>query len=184
MRQVNAQCGIALVTSLLLLLVVTIFALSMFRSYGVQEKIAGNVREKQRALQAAESAQSLAEWWLAGGSSNVNAPVVCGGAPQNVTSVAGNGLIQVCSNALHNAASANWPTGFLYSPGGQMNNGLNTDPSYFALPQFYISDTGAGAAGGEVYRVNALGYGGTANAVAVVESTISMTTKVKDLGGQ
>ncbi len=32
----------------LLLVVVTIIALSMFRSFGIQEKIAGNMREKQR----------------------------------------------------------------------------------------------------------------------------------------
>ena len=36
----------------------------MFRSFGMQEKIAGNMREKQRALQAAVSAEQYAEWWL------------------------------------------------------------------------------------------------------------------------
>jgi len=56
--------GIALVTSLLLLLIITILALSMFRSFGSLEKIAGNLREKDRALHAAESAQQYAEWWL------------------------------------------------------------------------------------------------------------------------
>ena len=61
-----AQRGVVLVSSLLLLIVVTIIALSMFRSFGIQEKIAGNVREKQRALQAAESAQVYAEVWLTG----------------------------------------------------------------------------------------------------------------------
>ena len=66
------QHGVVLVTSLLLLLVVTIMALSMFRSFGIQEKIAGNVREKQRAVQAAVSAQQYAEWWLGAKS---NAPV-------------------------------------------------------------------------------------------------------------
>ena len=56
-----------LISSLLLLLVVTILAVAIFRSYGVEEKIAGNQREKQRALHAAESAQQYAEWWLSSG---------------------------------------------------------------------------------------------------------------------
>ena len=65
----HLQRGVVLVSSLLLLLVVTIMALSMFRSFGIQEKVAGNMREKQRALQAAESAQEFAEQWLIANSS-------------------------------------------------------------------------------------------------------------------
>ncbi len=68
-----AQTGIVLVSSLLLLLVVTIMALSIFRSFGIQEKIAGNTREKQRALQGAISAQQFAESWIAFSISVTNA---------------------------------------------------------------------------------------------------------------
>ena len=39
------QRGVALVTSLLLLVIITILALSMFRSFGTQEKIAGNLEK-------------------------------------------------------------------------------------------------------------------------------------------
>ncbi len=60
----GGQRGVALVTSLLLLLIITIVALSMFRGLGTQERIAGNVREKERALHAAVTAQQYAEWWL------------------------------------------------------------------------------------------------------------------------
>ncbi len=77
----SAQRGIVLVSSLLLLLVVTIMALSMFRSFGIQEKIAGNMREKQRALQAAVSAQQYAEWWLSNNSST--SPTAACTAPMN-----------------------------------------------------------------------------------------------------
>ena len=66
-----------LVSSLLLLLVVTIVALSMFRSFGIQEKIAGNMREKQRALQAAVTAQQFAEVWLANNGGNPSSAVAC-----------------------------------------------------------------------------------------------------------
>src|SRR5712675_1995916 len=60
----SAQRGVALISSLLLLIIITILALSMFRSFGTQEKIAGNLREKDRALHAAASAQQYGEWWL------------------------------------------------------------------------------------------------------------------------
>src|ERR1700692_1127726 len=61
------QRGLVLVTSLLLLVVVTLLAVGMFRSFGLDEKIAGNVREKQRAVSAAETAEQFAEYWLASG---------------------------------------------------------------------------------------------------------------------
>ncbi len=64
MITVKSQRGMVLVTSLLLLLVVTMLAVSMFRSMGLDEKIAGNMRDKQRALNAAETAEQYAENWL------------------------------------------------------------------------------------------------------------------------
>ncbi|HTX24264.1 MAG TPA: PilX N-terminal domain-containing pilus assembly protein, partial [Steroidobacteraceae bacterium] len=64
----TAQAGMVLISAMLLLLIITILAVSMFRSFGVQEMVAGNVREKQRALHAAEAAQQYAEWWLSNNS--------------------------------------------------------------------------------------------------------------------
>src|SRR5271170_6586387 len=90
----SEQRGVVLVSSLLLLLVVTIIALAMFRSFGIQERIAGNMREKQRALQAAVSAQTYAEQWLIGNAAT-SAPVVCN-ALLNANALQG----QICSNQL------------------------------------------------------------------------------------
>jgi len=52
------QRGVALISSLLLLIIITILRFSMFRSFGTQEKIAGNLREKRRALQCRGGAHS------------------------------------------------------------------------------------------------------------------------------
>ena len=38
------QRGVALITSLLLLMIITIIALSMFRGFAIQERVAGNLR--------------------------------------------------------------------------------------------------------------------------------------------
>jgi len=166
----------ALITALLLLIVVTIMALSMFRSYGIQERIAGNTRDKQRAINAAVSAQQFAEYWL----TTTPAPVaaVC-------TGVVPDSIGQVCSNALAVPESVPWASSVTYtqftsnSINGVSNtiNAINATPgSYYQPPSFYITDLGPNAGTpGEVYQINAIGYGGTANTVAVVESTFLIT---------
>jgi type IV pilus assembly protein PilX len=194
------QQGMALVSSMLLLLIVTILVVTMFRSFGIQEKIAGNVREKERALHAAESAEQYAEWWLTFGNNLVTGAVTCG-APQ-LNANAGEG--QICSNTLAlrgaqptlniNVTQVPWtiagpgggpvgvtflPTGMTIGAGGTSNN-----PLYFATPVYYIADVGVAADGqGEAYQIDAVGYGGSTNAVAVVESTYEVAKGVQNLGG-
>jgi type IV pilus assembly protein PilX len=168
----------ALITALLLLIVVTIMALSMFRSYGVQERIAGNTRDKQRAINAAESAQQYAEYWLT--SAAAPAAAVCVPGPAIPDAIG-----QVCSNPLAVPESLPWASSVAYTqftaPGGNgisntINAGNNaTQGTYFQTPSFYIYDLGPNGSG-EVYQIDALGYGGTANTVAVVESTYLVTS--------
>jgi Tfp pilus assembly protein PilX len=58
--------------------------------------------------------------------------------------------------------------------------GLGT---YTALPRVYVSYLGSSASGaGNIYQVDAVGYGGSANTVAVVESTYLVTSGVRNLG--
>jgi type IV pilus assembly protein PilX len=183
----TAQRGIVLVSSLLLLLVVTIIALSMFRSFGIQEKIAGNTREKQRALQAAMSAQQYAEWWLSSNGAT-SAPVAC------TTPLLNANLVQpqICSNKLPSVVAdvtqVPWggttaKIGVTYTPTNMQisstPNNTILNPSYYDAPTFYISDMGASFdpnIPGEIYQIDAVGYGGNANTVAVVESTYAVYT--------
>jgi type IV pilus assembly protein PilX len=190
----NAECGMVLISSLLLLIVVTIIALSMFRSFGIQEKIAGNMREKQRALSAAVSAQQFAENWLMANATQ--APVDCTAGLLN-----GNGGFgQICSNVTklsamvpnNDVTNVPWtngggligvtflPTGMLLSNNPSVSTGL-TNPTYYGAqgPTFYISDMGPSVdptIPGEIYMVDAYAYGGTAATVAVVESTYAVYT--------
>ena len=188
----RTQRGMVLVSSLLLLIVVTLIALAMYRSFGIQEKIAGNVREKQRALQSAESAENFAENWL----ENNSAGVVS--APCTSALNANTGLIQICSNTLPQAMLPNtpgtlpWPVAgtTTYSPSISMSVGVasvnaaavdaaNYYGTYASDPSFYISDMGTStdpAYPGEVYQIDAVGYGGTMTTVAEVESTYVVYT--------
>lgn len=175
------QHGIALISSMLLLLVATIMALSMFRSYGIQERIAGNTREKQRALNAAISAQQFAEYSL-----SINAPSVAAACGAGFVS---STIGEICNNPLPDFTAVPWPRGVIYTPFGgnsipghtnkisdRGSTAIGEIGTYYKSPTFYITDLGAytlpatGTAG-RMYQINALGYGGTADAVAVVEST-------------
>jgi type IV pilus assembly protein PilX len=186
-EQVRArQHGMALISSLLLLVVVTILALSMFRSFGVEEKIAGNVREKQRALHSAESAQEYAEWWLTQPGNVVPATTCTALLSANLNEG------QICDAPLVNLnnhqalATVPWPTiGVTINPNNDLSvSQIASTGSYYSTPQFYIYDAGPSLAGlGEVYQIDALGYGATANAVAVVESMFAVSSGIKDLGG-
>jgi len=94
--------GYTLIVGLLLLLVLTLFAVGMFRSFGLQEKIAAATRDKQRALEAAQSALQYGEWWLAQG--NGGNGVACSGVNN------GNTLtnMRVCTTALSTPTTLPW----------------------------------------------------------------------------
>ena len=193
--QPSSERGIALVTSMLLLLIITILALSMFRSFGALEKIAGNIREKDRALHAAVSVQQYAEWWLTqpAGSIAASAPVTCTvGAPLN----ANVGQGQICTKATSLASlgidpmqQLPWPATYVqYTPTGMgtpTQAGTNgNDPPFAWTPGFYIVDLGLAAdAAGEAYQVTAFSSGGTNGTVAVVESTYEVQQGVVNRGG-
>jgi len=103
-RSVPHQRGMALIAGLLLLLVVTILGIGMFRSFGMQARIAGNTREKQRALHAANDAQAYAEWWVSQpGGGNATLGSTCDKTVQvtnPATHITDPTLVQVCSNQL------------------------------------------------------------------------------------
>jgi type IV pilus assembly protein PilX len=173
------QRGMVLVTALLLLVVVTLLAVSMFRSFGLDEKIAGNVREKQRALSAAETAEQYAEYWLSNGNSSTGI---------NCNSLVSSSAGQVCSNALASPISTPWTVGinYLYAPTTATTLNISTTGgmgTYAHAPTFYIQYLGSSATG-TLYQIDAVGYGGSPDSAAVVEATyaISTSTQCKSCG--
>jgi len=181
----ETQRGMVLVTALLLLIVVTILAVGLFRSFGLDEKIAGNVREKHRAVNAAETAEEYAEWWLASGNAGAGTGITC--TPPLVSAATG----EVCSNVLTNAASLPmpWSSGVTYAAPPSMaitptNGGPTGQNSYYYPPTFYISYLGLTPNGlGTLYQIDAAGYAGSPDTTAVVESTYLVQQSVRDLGG-
>jgi type IV pilus assembly protein PilX len=163
-----ADSGFVLFGALMMLILLTMLGLTMANSFGLQEFIAGNQREKTKAFEAADAALNYAEWWLnqpgnaimgANCSGVVNAPIVC-------------------SNALDAAsvATVNWTAGgnavgSTYTPTNMTISTTGGIGSYYAVPKYYIYYLGASPnTGNYMYQITALGYGGNANAVAVVQS--------------
>jgi len=182
-----SERGMVLVTSLLMLVVVTILAIGLFHAFGLDEKIAGNTREKQRALQAAVSAEQYAEWWLVNGTSVANTN--CTGT---VLASVGQVCVNVLTTSVANVAVVPWVIGgntvqVTYTPPG-MNIAASGAGNYYTSPAYYISYLGVGlganSIAGNVYQIDALGYGGSPNTAAVVESTfIVQTSSTSDRGG-
>ena len=196
-----AQRGVALVTSLILLVIITILALSMFRSFGTQERIAGNMREKERAVHAATSAQQYAEWWLTQGvNGSPGSAVQCPAGLLAASATLGEICLQTPQQQLGLAlmtgtlGATGWGIGMTYTPPGMafgnasvaINNasGANSAP-YFASPGFWITDLGAAfdAPGAEAYQIDAYAFGSAQSTVAIVESYYEVIPGVTNLGG-
>jgi type IV pilus assembly protein PilX len=174
--------GMALVSALLLLVVMTVLGVAMFRSFGTLERIAGNTREKQRALSAATSAQTFGEWYLMS-SGGINAT---DGTACPAGAVTAPATVQVCSTVLANASKpSSWPSWMNYTPptmpvGGSA--GVGVADNYILAPAFYIAFLGGkfendqlGGTQTNTYQIDAAGYAGSANSVAVAESAYNVS---------
>jgi type IV pilus assembly protein PilX len=191
----RGQRGMVLITALLLLVIVTVLALAMFRGVGLEARIAGNVMDKQRALQAANAAQQYAEQWLLTNAAPtpdaaISSWVDCSSTPFTA------GTPQICVNGLPSLTSSgnvttvpwNSSSGVLgtsYNPGGTLTQGTTGGANvYYGLPVIYISyagtDKAVGTAGFD-YTIDAWSYAGSQNTVAEVESTYRIRYKVRTL---
>lgn len=185
--------GMVLITTILLLVVVTLLALAMLRGVGLETRIAGNVMDKQRALNAATSSEDYAEEWLV---NNVNSTpqTVC----SNATFTTGNALA-ICSNILSlstdalSAAVVPWniggaAVGYPYNPASGSGSLFTTSGgpnSFAAAPTVYIGYLGHDMTNPNNidYQIDAWSYGGGTGTVAVVESTYQIRYTAVGGGG-
>lgn len=174
--------GVILVVGLLFLLAIVLLSLAMVRSYGMQEKLAGNTRDKQRSFEAAQNALAYGEWWLSSsGSGSVS--TTCSTPNNPIASVT------VCSNPLANPSNTPWAAWTTYQPANmqvQAGGGIGAsgDINYQAAPGLYISYVGLTLDGkGALYQVNAFSSGGSYETMSVVQSIYKLQTASKDLGG-
>lgn len=70
-ESIRRQQGVTLLVGLIMVLLITIVGMSAIRSSGLQEQMAGNLRDRNVAFQAAEAALREGESFVAGGQVNV-----------------------------------------------------------------------------------------------------------------
>ncbi len=192
-RHPRRDLGMVLITSLLLLLVVTLLALAMFRGVGLENRIAGNVLDKQRALQAATSTDVYAEQWLVNNEPSTTA-VTCS------ASTFSGAAPPICLNTLtsvtgETALDVPWSVGYSYNPSTTVTGATTLFPigttnlpaNYYGAPTFYISYLGTDATynylKAQDYQIDAWSYGGSNSTVAVVESIYQIRPLAAGGGG-
>ena len=100
----SSQHGVALITGLIFMVVLTLIAITAARMAGLEERMSGNMRDRSLAVQAAEMALRDAERDIRGGAGTTRTPPISG--LTNFVSACTNGL---CYNGnLGNANGVDW----------------------------------------------------------------------------
>lgn len=157
----ETQRGVALITGLIFMVVLTLLVIAAMRTTILEEKMAGNARDINLAFQSAEAALRAGEQVLNGAS----LPAFASTGPY---------LTQGSRNDAYWLSTHNWTTNSV--PYGSVPNGVAVAPSFVVeelasvpIPGFSkkagpLSETG-------YFKVTARGVGGNANTVVIVQST-------------
>ena len=176
--RLERQQGAALITGLILLIVMTLIAVTGMQTTTLEEKMAGNMRNQDLAFQASEAGLRDGEALLS--PANISdRPETCSSAPCNCTTSSCN----VWEQNLYDATDFGqqieswWTTNGqeLGTSGTQDLAEVKEDPRYIIQelefkPDSFVRGTGL-PQGRHYYRITARGKGGTDTSVAIVEST-------------
>ncbi len=168
--------GAALVVGLLILLVITIIGLSSMRSTLLEERMAGNLRDRARAFEAAEAALRAAEGWLL---SQGSRPLTNSGSPYEVWTA--NGPDPDTSNAtpwwFENTIDAAWWSSNARSHSYYL---LPSTPGYVVEEMQFVPDSGTlnigtGTTTGRwFYRITARATGADSATEVLLQSTYAV----------
>ncbi len=168
--------GAALLVSLVVLLVLTILGVTAAQTTTLQERMAGNMRDKSIAFQAAEATLRFGEGWIQqkveeGDRPSPVAKSKCSAAPCDVYEN---------DTFTDPEKDATWSsnTSFMRPDGASDGPDLEqtaTQPQYFIEQQQFVPDslnTGGGQRKGRTYyRITARAEGTTESGVSVLSST-------------
>ena len=174
-RPANRQHGVALITGLIFLVVLTLISVTAARMSSLEERMTGNMRDRSLAMQAAEMALRDAERDIRGGAGITRAPAISGLTNFNAACTAG-----LCYNGpAGNASGTNWTTTPVWSL--PMVNNMTAAPSIAygtytgaignvvlsAQPRYIIEGIEKNGSGTTVYyyRITVRAQGANANTV-------------------
>jgi type IV pilus assembly protein PilX len=163
------QNGFILIISLIFLVIISMLGIAMFSGVTMDEKMSGNLREKNRSLDAAQTTLNAVQGWLTIRSNimmgnSVNIGVAC---TTSTTQPA------ICSNALTDPTQPDlWPFSATYQPPGMSVSALGGVNTYSANTKYHIRflgyDDGNPLVG--LYQITAAAYGGDSTAISVVRA--------------
>lgn len=168
------QQGVALVMALVFLLLLTLIGISALNTTSLEEKMAGNVKDRNLAFQATESALNLAESWIY---AQIGKPVF----PNN-----SSGLYLPSTTVTYNWDGVNWSGSNVVTypntptaSGSGMLGKINTQPKYIIEDMGETQESGGSltmetryrSKGTTILRITARGTGGTDAAVVMLQST-------------
>lgn len=175
----HRQQGVALIMALVFLVILTIMGLAAMGTTSLEEKMAGNAKDRNLAFQAAETGLLAGENWI---NAQINKP----GFPNNA---AGLYLPSASTTPAWDDSSLNWSgtsnlVVYPNTPTATASGGLakiNTQPKYIIEDLGEVPEKGGSKVlstnykgkGNTVVRITSRGTGGTDAAQAMVQSTYS-----------
>lgn len=170
------QSGAVLAIGLIMLLLLTLIGLTGTRVTGLEEKMAGNNRDRNLAFQAAESALKAGEAYL--GSTTPLPAFDCtnGLYPYNGTGCAAPNVISTTAPLPSVWENINWST---YSVAYSGALGISVSPRYIIeqMPCVDANNDGDCSDAGvdqNVYRITARATGATADSVVMLQSILEI----------
>jgi type IV pilus assembly protein PilX len=169
--KLSTQKGFILIGSLIFLVLMTLVGLAMFGGFSLDQDMAGNLREKSRAFDAAQSVVNYAENWLQTG--YVNIPLACGASSPTAP--------QICSNAV---ASSTVPDAYWSSYTNLSVSTVGGSNTYASNPRYYIQYLGTGnSSNSSVYLITVSAQGGNANSSVVIQDVLQVTPQSVSMSG-
>jgi type IV pilus assembly protein PilX len=161
----SRQAGITLAVTMIFLIMLAVFGVTAMRSNSLQERMAGNTRNRDLALQAAEHALKDAE----AAHATWRAAIPASGCSSGLCA-------SVINKGSYNNEAAYWRDANNWSSYQSPSNNLNQvaeQPRYIVESLGNTSETIAGTTYNYAnYRITARGVGGDINAVVVLQSKI------------
>lgn len=151
LASVRSQRGAILIIALIMLVLITMVSMHTVRSTAMEEKMAGNTRDRDKAFQAAEAAVRACLVDIKAGTYTGVAPTKLDPAPVNASQVWD--------------VAANWDT----SSPNSLQVTVDTD-GLAAQPRCMIEELGTGTGS---YRITGRAVGGSTRAVVVLQATYS-----------
>lgn len=169
------QRGVALIMALVFLIILTIMGLAAMGTTSLEEKMAGNAKDRNLAFQAAETGLLAGETWI---NAQINKPAF----PDNANGMYLPNTCTTPTKPVWDCPTLDWSGNsnlVVYSGGGLTK--VNTQPKYIIEDLGEVPEVGGSKVlpgaykgkGNTVVRVTARGTGGTDAAQVMVQSTYS-----------